>query len=163
MKKLIMLLFVVICCAAASHAQGGKSPYTANYSSSFTIADPAYSEKVLMLWKDFENNALDSHIGWFADTVTMTLADGTTVKGKAENLSGAKAFRASLKDYKANVDAWVSLKSTDRNQNVVCIWGNEEYTDKDGKPVKHRIQEVWGFNKDGKIDLMLQYEGGGGM
>jgi hypothetical protein len=160
MKKLFVFFLLAVPFAAMSQTHSG---YTASYSSSFTIADPSYSEKVLMLWKDFENNTLDNHLDMFADTLTMTLADGTTVKGKAANLANAKQYRGSIKNYKVTVDAWVSLKSTDRNGNVVCVWGTEKYTDKDGKPVTSRIQEVWGFNKEGKIDFMLQYMGAGGM
>ena len=142
--------------AAMSQAHSG---YTASYSSNFKISDASYSDKVLMLWKDFENNTLDQHIDMLSDTVSMTLSNGDRVKGRAENLAGAKEFRSSLKDYKVTIDAWTSLKSTDRNGNVVCIWGTESFTDKDGKKVTQRLHEVWGFNKDGKIDMMLQYAG----
>ena len=160
MKKIFIFFLLAMPFAALSQAHSG---YTASYSSNFTIADPSYSEKILMLWKDFENNTLDNHIDMFADTVTMMLASGQVIKGKAENLAGAKQFRGSLKSYKATVDAWMSLKCTDRNQNLVCIWGDEVYADKDGKQVKDRLQEVWGFNKDGKIDLLIQYSAPGGM
>ena len=160
MKQFFIFFLLATPFVAMSQAHSG---YTASYSSNFTMADPSYSEKILTLWKDFENNTLDNHADMFADTVTMMLTDGTMVKGKAENLSGAKQFRGSVKNYKAALDAWVSLKSTDRNQNVVCVWGTESYTDKDGKTVKTRLQEVWGFNKDGKIDLLIQYSAPGSM
>jgi hypothetical protein len=160
MKKIFMFFLLAMPFAAMSQAHSG---YTASYSSSFVIADPSYSEKILMLWRDFENNTLDNHIDMFADTVTMMFSDGSMVKGKTKNLFGAKQFRSSLKNYKSALDAWVSLKCTDKNQNVVCVWGTEQYTDKDGKQVKNRLQEVWGFNKDGKIDLMMQYAAPGGM
>jgi hypothetical protein len=160
MKKLFIFFLLATPFAAMCQAHSG---YTASYSSNFTIANPSYSEKVLMLWKDFENNTLDNHADFFADTVTMMFTDGTMVKGKAENLSGAKQFRSSVTNYKASLDAWVSLKSKDRDQNVVCVWGDEAYTDKDGKAIKNRLQEVWGFNKDGKIDLLIQYSAPGGM
>lgn len=160
MKKIFTFILLALPFAAMSQAHSG---YTASYSSSFAIANSSYSEKVLTLWKDFDNNTLDAHMDMFADTVTMIFADGTRVKGRAENLAGAKQFRGGLKDYKSTIDAWVSLKSTDRNENVVCVWGEEDYTNKDGKKVKMNLQEVWGFNKDGKIDLMMQYARPGSM
>ncbi len=163
MKKLILAALVALSFVGICRAQSAKMPYTASYSSNFTMGDPSYSEKILTLWKDYENNTLDSHIDMLADTVTITLADGQTVKGKAENLARVKQFRGSIKDYKVSVDAWVSLKCTDRNQNVVCIWGDENFTDKDGKHVTSRIHEVWAFNNDGKVTLMLQFIGQGGM
>ena len=161
MKKLIATIVVAVSFAGICHAQ--TSPlYKAAYSSNFKMADQSYADKILTVLKDFENNTLDNHIGWFADTVTMMLASGTMTKGKMENLNGAKQFRGSLSNYKLSLDAWVSLKSVDRDQNVVCVWETEEYTTADGKQVKESLQEVWGFNKDGKIDLMLQYAQAGG-
>ena len=160
MKKLFVLVLLAVPFVAMSQAHSG---YTASYSSKFTVADQSYSDKVLTLWKDFENNTLDKHIDLLADTVNMTLSNGSMVKGKAENLANVKQYRGSITNYKVTLDAWVSLKSTDRNGNVVCVWGTEEFTDKDGKKVKARTHEVWGFNKDGKVDFMLQYSGMGGM
>jgi hypothetical protein len=153
MKKLFMFLFLSVPFVAMSQANGG---YTASYSSKFTIASPTYSDKILTLWKDFENNTLDLHADMLADTVTMMLSNGAIIKGKAENLKGAKDFRSSLQNYKVKLHAWLSLKS-DKNENVVCVWGSEEYTDKTGKPVKTGTHEVWVFNKEGKVGLMMQF------
>jgi hypothetical protein len=163
MKKFILATLVALSFAGICRAQAVKMPYTAGYSSSFTMADPNYSEKVLMLWKDYENNTLDKHADMISDTVTMLLADGTLVKGKASNMTGVKEFRGSIKDLKVTVDAWMSIKSLDRDENLVCVWGNETFTDKDGKQVSRRMQEVWGFNSAGKVSLMLQYVGQGSM
>ena len=159
MKKLFLSLCLSVPFVAMSQAHSG---YKASYSSNFTIADPTYADKVLMLWKDFENNTLDKHLDMLADTVTMMPAGGGVIKGKAENLKSVKEFRSSMQNYKVNLDAWLSLKS-DRNENVVCVWGNEEYTDKAGKQVKQRLHEVWVFNKEGKVGLMLQFAGVEGM
>jgi hypothetical protein len=160
-KKLIIITLVAVSFVGICHAQ--QNPiYKAGYSSNFTMADQAYADKILTVLKDFENNTLDNHIGWFADTVTMTLASGNVLKGKTENLNGAKQFRGSISNYKVSLDAIVNLKSVDRDQNVVCVWTTEEYTGSDGKKVKESLQEVWGFNKDGKIDLMIQYAQAGG-
>jgi uncharacterized protein YwqG len=156
MKKLIMAILVALPFVAMSQ---GKSSYTAAYSSNFTMADPSYSDKVLTLWKDFENNTLDKHVDMISDTVTMMLSEGMVVKGKAANLAGVKEFRNSIKNYKVTVEAWMSLKSLDRDENVVCVWGNENFTDKDGKQVTRRLHEVWGFNSAGKVSLMMQYAG----
>ena len=163
MKKLIAATLVAISFACVCHAQGGKMPYTAGYSSKFAMSDPKYSEKVLTLWKDYENNTLDMHADMLSDTVMMLLADGTMVKGKAQNLAGVKEFRNSIKDLKITLDAWMSVKSQDRNENVVCVWGSESFTDKDGKQISRRVQEVWGFNNAGKVSLMMQYSGMGSM
>jgi hypothetical protein len=161
MKKLMLAALATILFAGLCKAQDTKAPYKAEYSSNFTIADQSYANKILTLWKDYEENALDRHLDWFADTVSMSWMNGQTVKGKAANLSGAKEYRAMLKNLKISLDASVSLKS-DKGDNVVCVWGTEEYTDQNGKKMVNHLQEVWGFNKDGKIDIMLQYARAGG-
>jgi hypothetical protein len=163
MKKLILAAIAALSFTVVCKAQDGNMPYTATYSSNFTMADPSYSKTILTLWKDFENNTLDNHTDMIADTVTMMFSQGAPIRGKAENLAGAKEYRSSLKNYMVTVDAWMSVKSTDKGQNFVCIWGTEKFTDKDGKQVSQRIHEVWGFNKDGKVDLMMQYTGEGAM
>jgi hypothetical protein len=154
MKRIILIICVVVSWVGVSHAQ--NAPYKAEYSSKFTIADESYANKVLTLWKDYEDNQLDRHIDWFADTVSMTLASGQTIKGKAANLAGVKAYRSSIKDLKVAIEAWVSLKS-DRGDNVVCVWGTEDSADQNGKHAVMNMQEVWMFNKDGKVSMMLQY------
>lgn len=153
MKKLFFILFLSVPFVAMSQAHSG---YKASYSSNFTIGSPEYSDKILMLWKDFENNTLDKHIDMLADTVTMMFADGSVVKGKAENLKNVKEYRGSMQNYKVTLHAWLSLKS-DKNENVVCVWGSEEYTNKAGKQVKAGTHEVWIFNKEGKVGLMMQF------
>ncbi|HEX3383859.1 MAG TPA: hypothetical protein VHS53_01660 [Mucilaginibacter sp.] len=155
MKKIIVAICVTISWIGISNAQD-SAPYKANYSSKFTIADESYSNKVLMLWKDYEENMLDRHLDWFADTVSMIVATGQATKGKAANLAAVKAYRSSLKNMKVSVDACMSVKS-DRGDNAVCIWGTEDFTDQNGKHTVMDMQEVWMFNKDGKISMMLQY------
>jgi hypothetical protein len=157
MKKIFMAILLALPFAAMS--QGKSSIYTASYSSNFKMAEPSYSEKVLTLWKDFENNALEKHADLISDTVTMLIADAPAVKGKAANLAGAKEFRSSVTNYKVTVDAWMSVKSVDKGENFVCIWGTEDFTDKAGKHINRRLHEVWGFNKDGKVSLLMQYAG----
>jgi len=159
MKKRILFFSLILPFAAMSQTQPSKAPYTAAYSSKFVMASPSYANKVLNLWKDFENNTLDNHLNTVSDTVTMMFAEGKPMKGKAEALAGAKAFRNSIKDYKVTVEAWMSVKSVDKGENAVTIWGNEDYTDKDGNHITHRLHEVWIFNKAGKVALMMQYAG----
>lgn len=132
--------------------------YTATYSSKFEIGNPAYTQVIINLWKDWDDNALDRSAKMFADTVAMYTADGTMVKGKDLNLAEAKKYRGQFAAVKSTIHAIVSLKSTDRNEDWVAIWGTEEDTSKDGKKTSTNFHEVWKFNKDGKIDIMRQYQ-----
>jgi hypothetical protein len=79
------------------------------------------------------------------------------MNGKAASLEGAKKFRSGLTTVKSTVDAWVPLKSTDKNEDWVTIWGTETDTWPDGKIDTYNVHEVWRINKDGKIDLMRQF------
>jgi len=51
----------------------------------------------------------------------------------------------------------VPLHSTDKGDDMVCIWGNEVNTFPDGKDDTRELHEVWWFNKAGKIGMMRQW------
>lgn len=158
MKKLLIIALMLLPFAAMSQKKPHTgAAYKATYSSNWVMAGSSYSNKVLACWKDFEDNSIDKHQSWFADTLTVMFADSKAKKGKAENLADVKKFRSSLKDYKVSVRAWISMKSVDKGDNLVCIWGNESYTGGDGKKVDHGLHEVWVFNKAGKIATIVQY------
>lgn len=131
-------------------------PYTAGYSSDFTIGNPEDAKKILELWKDFDNNTFDAH-DYFSDTAVMYFPDGAMAKGKDSILAGAKQFRSSMSSVTSTLDAWVPLKSIDRNANWVAVWGTETDTSPDGKVDKRDVHEIWRFNKDGKVDFMKQF------
>ena len=132
-------------------------PYTAGYSSNFRIGDPVNSKMILELWKDFDDNTFDNH-DYIADTAVMFFADGTMAKGKDSLLMGVKQYRGSLSNVSSTVDAWVPLRSVDRNENWVAIWGTGTSTDANGKVNKKDLHEIWRINKDGKVDFMKQFD-----
>jgi len=87
----------------------------------------------------------------------MFLSNGMVIKGKDSIYAGAKNARALMSNVTSSVDAWVPLKSIDRNENWVAIWGSDISTGPDGKVEKEDLQEIWGFNKDGKVVFMKQF------
>ncbi len=137
-------------------ASMSSSSYTADYSSNFVMGNPAYSTMILDMWKDWDDNAIDRHDYW-ADSMTVFLPDGMVIKGKQANLEGAKKYRGGMKSVKSTLHAWVPLKSTDRNEDLVAVWGQEVDTYPDGKVETTELHEVYAFNKDGKITWMRQY------
>ena len=164
--KHFILLFVfisIISLGNISFAQGTDKtkslPYKADYSSNFKMGNDAYSKKVLELWKDWDDNKFDRH-DYMADTVVMSFADGSELKGKKAAMEGAIKFRGSMSSAKSSVHAWLPLKMTDKNEDIVCIWGMEEDSFPDGKTQKKEIHEVWWFNKDGKVSMMRQWVAG---
>ncbi len=132
------------------------NPYKATYSSSFTIGKAANANKILNLWKDWDDNNFERH-DYFADSLVMTFPDGTITKGKEANMEAAKKYRGSFASVKSIIHAWLPLTSTDRKEDIVCVWGQEEDTSPDGKIEKRDIHEVWWFNKDGKVTHMRQW------
>jgi hypothetical protein len=134
-------------------------PYSANYSSDFRIGNPAHAKMILELWKDYDDNMFDRHVSWFADTMQMIGSDGRVTKGLSANMEGVKKWRGSLTSAKSTVDAWIPLKSNDKNENWVAIWGTEVDTYPDGHTTSTEIHEIWRINKDGKVDFIKQYQG----
>lgn len=159
MKRLSIsgYILLLVFLSKTNYAQTDMSyPYTAGYSSDFKIGSAAQAKMILELWKDWDDNAFDRH-DYFADTVIMFFPDGSVVKGKDSCLAGAKRYRGSMSSAVSSLDAWVPLKSVDRNEDWVAIWGIETDTFPDGKTSKRDLHEIWRINKDGKIDFMKQF------
>jgi hypothetical protein len=157
MKTLLFVFTTMLLAGISSHVYSQSTlPYKASYSSDFKIGNPAYSKMILDLWKDWDDNTFDKH-DYFADTVVMYLPDSTVVRGKAENMAGAKKYRGSMTSAKSVIHAWVPLHSNDTKEDAVAIWGTETDTWPDGRVEKRDLHEVWWFNKDGKVSVMRQW------
>jgi hypothetical protein len=144
--------------ASAPGVISNMSGYEANYSKSFEMGDAKHAETVLSLWKDFDNGNLEPSKALFADSVSFLVSDGSIIAGTRDSaVASVQAWRNTLSSVKSSVDAIFAVKSTDKNENWVSIWGKETSTDKKGKTDSIYLQESWRFNKDGKIDLMLQH------
>jgi hypothetical protein len=137
---------------------GTTLPYTATYSSRFEMGDSKNAEAILSAWKAWEDGNLQPSRKFFADTMHFYLRDGSLMEGKTDSvMAGAQSYRNMFSTMKNTVHAYMPLKSTDKNNNWVCIWGTEVSTDKQGKVDSVGLQETWRFNKDGKIDLLYQF------
>jgi ketosteroid isomerase-like protein len=121
--------------------------------------DPKNAESLLTLWKDWDNGDLSVHKDLFADSMSMTFADGSMMHASRDSaLAAAQKMRNNFASAVSSVDAIMAVKSTDKNENWAIIWGKEVDTDKKGKVDSTYLQETWRFNKDGKTDLMFQYK-----
>ena len=132
-------------------------PYPIGYSSKFEFADPENSKMVLDLWKIYDNNTLDDAKDHFADTAEMIFPDFKMRAGRDSIIAAAKDGRNMFNSVSSTVDVVMSVKSTDKGGNWVLVWGEEMHTDKKNKTDTVAIHEVWGLNKDGKIEFMQQY------
>lgn len=157
MKKLIVLLVLV----TPFIAFGQSMPYTATFSSNFKI-DSKYVEKVLNAWKSFEDNKLDPADPVIADTIHAEMADGSKINGKQAFFDAVKQLRSSISDLKVSMDAYMGVKSVDKNADFVLIWAVNSFT-RDGQKIVQDIHQVWGFNKAGQVDFFKDFSGGNSM
>jgi hypothetical protein len=131
--------------------------FTPAYSASFVMDSAKNTETVLALWKEWKDGDLSVSRSHFADSVAFFLADGTSMTGPTDSLiKGMQQYRSSFKNMGVTVDAIFAVKSTDRNENWVAVWGVEMPTNSKGKTDTVSLQETWRFNKAGKVDFMFQ-------
>lgn len=134
-------------------------PYTASYSSSFKMGNPAYVAMVEQgSWKDWEMNNLDNMKNWVADTIVAYHSDNTMVKGLDSLQARWKRGRAGYASVIDTIQAAIPTYSTDNNHDWVLIWAKEINTDTKGKTDTVYLMETWRINKDGKADMLLQFD-----
>jgi hypothetical protein len=121
------------------------------------MSNPKYSEKVVQLWDDFDKNQLDANKDFFADSVNMELPGLTFNLPIDSAINLMKVLRNSMPSIKSKVDAVMCVKSTDRMEDWVLIWGREYITEASGKIDSSLLHEIWRFNKVGKADYMSQF------
>lgn len=135
-------------------------PYTAKYSSNFSIGKPQLAKMVLDLHKDYES-ADWSKDSWFADTLMAIFPDGHVMQGKDAVLDAFKKEREASSAISFSFDAIIPLMSVDRNEDWVALWGTETLTpNENGATEKSQdFQSIWRINKDGKIDFIRIFNG----
>lgn len=133
--------------------------YTPSYSSSFEVANPELAAPVVKgSWKDWENNTLDNMRDWVADTIIAFHSDNTMVRGIDSLMARWKKGRADYTSVIDTIQAVTTLHSNDKNENWVLVWAKEINTKADGTKDTAFVQETWRINKDGKADMLLQYD-----
>jgi hypothetical protein len=167
MKKILAtaLVLLAIACNMSSketpktEVTTAKHDYgaTAAYSSDFGLGDPALGNKVVALWKDFDANTLDSVGSYFADSVYQEMPGYMGMMSRDSATAMAKAYRKQLTTCNTQIDAIIPVKASEKDESLVCIWGRET-AEAGGKKMLRDIHEVWGFNKDGKVTWIKQYE-----
>ena len=152
--KIPVAFFLFALFSITMYAQSKASsdqPYKV-HATNITLGDQAFSQKVLWAWKYYDNNTLDKAADMFADDIVATLPDGTLIKGKDNFMKGLADYRNSFASVVSEVSACTTLKTPDDpEREVVSIWGMETDTSKDGTVTKVHLNEVWFFNKQGKV------------
>jgi hypothetical protein len=133
-------------------------PYAATYSSKFELGSAKDAQTILGIWKDFDNGTLANSKERFADSIMLLFADGTSFSGPRDSaIAEGQKYRDMYGSVSTAVDAWIPLKSTDKNENWVAVWGWERHTGKDGKIDSVHLHEVWRLNSAGKADFVMQF------
>lgn len=136
-----------------------QSPYDITYSSKFEMDGPANAESVLKFWKAYDNGDFSTVKNIFADSFDVHLADGMSMRASRDStLADVTMYRNSLSAVSSQVTAVMAVKSTDRNEHWVLIWGTEKDTHKDGKTDSVDLHEAWQFNNNGQALMLLQYK-----
>ena len=134
--------------------------YTARpfYYSKFEPGDPKQANIVIELWKMFDANSLESGLHYYADTVELWTNDGWKFRGPKDSLMDIMIkLRGVYTAVRTDVAAVIPIRSIERDENWVSIYGTEYLT------IKNRVdsadvQENWRFNKEGKVDMMHAYK-----
>jgi hypothetical protein len=169
MKNLILVLFLLVtllytACTGTtstsdSNSNSGTSagsaialPYTAGYSSSFSIGSDSSVLMVLNNYKAWENGDMDGLKNTMADSVALNFSDGSKFLGTRDSaMKMAKLYRDSLSKVQLKIDAWVPLHSKDQNADWVSVWYREIDTYKNGKVDSAYYQDDNMLDKSGKI------------
>lgn len=133
-------------------------PLPVSYSSSFEMGNPAYAKMIVQgSWKDWQDNTMDHMKNWVADTVELIGSDAKVIRGADSVIANWKRGRAAYTNVVDTIDAVMPVYSTDKKENWVLVWATEMST-KDGVRDTVSEMETWRINKDGKADMVLQYD-----
>ena len=93
-----------------------------------------------------------------ADTVTAYHSDNTMSKGADSLIARWSRQRALYSSSTPTINAVMSVYAPEQKENWVLVWADAIDTKLDGKKDSSSIMEAWKINKDGKADLLLQYD-----
>ena len=165
MQKFLCVLLItlaVVSCNTPAPVEAKKEmslSMPASYSSSFVVGDPAYGEMIVQgSWKDWQDNKLDNMKSWIADTIRAYHSDNSMVQGADSLIARWKTGRATYTSVVDTVDAVMPIYSTDKKENWVLVWATEHNTKADGTTETVNVMETWRINKDGKADLLMQFD-----
>lgn len=134
-------------------------PFVPSYSSSFEAGNADYATMIVQgSWKDWEDNNLDNMVNWVADTITAFHSNNQVTHGRDSIMVKWKRERAEYSTIKTILEAVIPVRSTDKNEDWVLVWATGIGTMSNGTSDTIAVMETWRINKQGKADLLLQYD-----
>ena len=169
MKKIafvtICFLLVAACANHPAHKEAGAVkdsliyyPYSPVYSGSFKKGSDINALHVLQIWKEWETGDLLHSSGKFADSISIILPDRIMNGRKDSLLTMMKKRREAFAGLQSYVDAWLAVKPVEKNEELVLLWGRQDFTRKDGSRDYRMIHEIWRFDPQGRITSWEQYQ-----
>ena len=145
MKRLLLLCTTGLFSFMVCQAQNTKPVQTSNSMDqpykgpvkNISIGNMMYAQKVMQVWKDYDNNTMDNIADMMADDIVATFPDGSMVKGKENFAKMIKDYRNGFSSVSSKIMACTTLKTPD-------------------DPMTTHLNEVWFFNKQGKVAMFHQ-------
>lgn len=170
MNKLFLVIAIAAIQAGCQHGSGEASAvsaravdtltyaFKASYSSDVSApANMGNAQKVLRVWKAFEQGQILAMKPYFADTVVYEDASGMRFHGPVEQLlEYAQKDIGGLDSMRFDISQWQSSHINDRDEDWVNIWSAERRYPRNGKPDTVLMQENWKV-KGGRIVYFNQY------
>src|SRR5215472_15614760 len=92
-------------------------PYTAAYSSSFSIGSDSSVSNVLNNYKAWENGDMEGLKNTLGDSVAADFSDGSMFHVSRDSaMKMAKMYRDSMSKVEIKMDAWLPLHAKDKNE-----------------------------------------------
>jgi hypothetical protein len=133
-------------------------PYTATYSSDFTVGKQSDVLTVLNSYKDWENGDMADLKATTGDSIQYIFPNGFVFNNTRDSfMSFASKFRDSLSKVQISVTAWTSNHSVDKNEDWVNVWYKETDTYKSGKVDSLNFEDANQL-KGGKIVFVTSHE-----
>ncbi len=159
----LMLIVAASCNAPAPEAAATvtKTPYSIkpNYSSDFEPGKREQAQIVLDCWRYYDNNTIDSITQFISDSIEMTMPGMPTMKMQRDSaMAATKMGRGMFSSVKSEIDVVLPLQESNKKDDWVLIWGRETAKTQEGKESKRELHEVFGFDKNGKINRLEQFE-----
>ncbi|MGD9328933.1 MAG: hypothetical protein PVH48_08220 [Cyclobacteriaceae bacterium] len=166
----IVLASIILACTPEKKPEVMETPavqetmpvslaYDPSYSASFELGNPAYAEMIVQgSWKDWEDDNLDNMANWVCDTITAFHSDNEVVYGLENLMARWKEARSEYTSSVPTINAVMSIRSTDRNEDWVLVWATSIDTKTDGAIDTVALMETWRINADGKADMLLQFD-----
>ncbi len=132
-------------------------PAKMTYEGTATIGKTENIATVMNFNLDFIAGKFDNYPSYLADSVTYTLADGSTFNNvKDSAIAAIKAWRESMSDAKQSYISAIAVDNKEKGHEWVIQWIDESHDYKEGKKEHMILHEDYRL-ENGKIRELYQY------